>query len=125
MLTVKTDDATDLMVLKVEGRLNHQDYARLDTLLDEELADRGTVALAIDMTGFQGWESAKALGDDARVGIDHAGQIRRMAIVGDAKWEEWMAWIAQPFTSGEVKYFDVDDWAKAKDWAESVPPTKH
>jgi hypothetical protein len=46
----------------------------------------------------------------------HHGDLNRIAIVGDKKWDIAMAKIGQCFTSAEVKFFSVSDQNHAIDW---------
>ncbi|MBL6445620.1 STAS/SEC14 domain-containing protein [Fulvivirga sp. 29W222] len=42
--------------------------------------------------------------------------FERVAIVGDKQWLEWGAKFAKPFTSAEVKYFDMSEKVEAMQW---------
>jgi hypothetical protein len=68
-----------------------------------------------DMTGFHGWELS-AVWEDFKFGIYHFADIERMAMVGDQKWQEGMATFAKPFTRADVRYFDRDNAADARQW---------
>ncbi|RYD91602.1 MAG: STAS/SEC14 domain-containing protein, partial [Sphingobacteriales bacterium] len=46
-----------------------------------------------------------------------AGDFRRIAIVGEKKWHEWMATAMKPFTSAEVRYYDHSERAAALAWS--------
>lgn len=37
-------------------------------------------------------------------------------MVGDQKWEEWMARLCKPFTQATVKYFDASEEEAAWAW---------
>jgi len=117
MFRTETDPATGLLVIRAEGKLTDTDYARFHAALDARLAARNEVAFAVDLRGFEGWESGEALLDDVKMDLRHGGHIRRLAIVGDARWQKWMAWIAKPFTSGAVQYFDAARMDEAIAWA--------
>ena len=51
-----------------------------------------------------------------KFGPKHYSNIERIALVGDRKWEEWMAKICKPFTKAAIKYFDVGDIEQAWTW---------
>jgi hypothetical protein len=40
-------------------------------------------------------------------------------MVGDRKWEKWMANFCKPFTRAKVRYFDKSDVDAAWEWLES------
>ena len=60
-----------------------------------------------------------ALWDDIKFGASHYTSIERIALVGDKKWEEWMAKVCKPFTMAKVKYFDAENIADARRWIEA------
>ena len=49
----------------------------------------------------------------------HALDFRKIAVVGDKTWEEWMVKLMKPFTSGEVEYFAMEEKKKAWAWVGS------
>jgi hypothetical protein len=57
-----------------------------------------------------------ALWDDIKFSTTHCTQIERIALVGNKKWEEWMAKVCKPFTMAKVKYFDAAQLASAWSW---------
>jgi hypothetical protein len=63
---------------------------------------------------FHRWD-LHALSDDIKFSATHCTQLERIALVGENKWEAWMAKVCKPFTMATIKYFDaaaIDDaWA--------------
>ncbi|HRW66130.1 MAG TPA: STAS/SEC14 domain-containing protein, partial [Candidatus Competibacter sp.] len=57
-----------------------------------------------------------AMWDDFQFGVKHYSDLERIAIVGDRKWEEWMAKLCKPFTKASVNYFDVSQIDAAWAW---------
>jgi hypothetical protein len=43
--------------------------------------------------------------------------VERIALVGDKKWEGWMAKVCEPFTAATVKYFGAGELDSAWAWA--------
>jgi hypothetical protein len=64
------------------------------------------------MRDFHGWD-APALWEDIKWDAKHFNQVERVAMVGDKKWQEWMAAFCRPFTTGKVRYFDRNLTARA------------
>ncbi|MCG6897872.1 MAG: STAS/SEC14 domain-containing protein [Thiocapsa sp.] len=54
--------------------------------------------------------------DDFKFGIQHYADFERIAMIGDKRWEEWMARLCKPFTRAAVKYFDVAEADAAGAW---------
>jgi hypothetical protein len=67
------------------------------------------------MRDFHGW-TAGALWDDVKFDWKHYGDIERLAIVGDKKWEAGMAQFCRPFTRASIKYFDIAEVNEAGRW---------
>ena len=67
------------------------------------------------MTGLHGWD-AGAVWEDIKFDIKHFGDIKRLAMVGDKRWQHDMALLFAPFTNATSRYFDVADAAKARQW---------
>ena len=51
-----------------------------------------------------------------KFGIQHYADFARIAMVGDRKWEEWMAKLCRPFTKATVKYFAASEVEAAWAW---------
>ena len=76
----------------------------------------GKVRLLAWFHDFHGWD-AKALWDDIKFSVTHCTKVDRIALVGEKKWEEWMAKVCKPFTMATIKYFDaakIDDAGKRR-----------
>jgi universal stress protein A len=54
--------------------------------------------------------------DDFKFGMAHQDAFERIAMVGENRWQHWMATMAKPFIDGEVRYFERDDIQAAWDW---------
>ncbi|MCC6821321.1 MAG: STAS/SEC14 domain-containing protein, partial [Verrucomicrobia subdivision 3 bacterium] len=46
----------------------------------------------------------------------HCRDVERVALVGERKWEEWMAKVCKPFTLAKLRYFDIADIESAWQW---------
>jgi hypothetical protein len=58
----------------------------------------------------------KAMWDDVKFATTHCTKVDRIALVGDKKWEKWMASVCKPFTMATIKYFDAKDMDAAWAW---------
>lgn len=117
MYEVMSETDGDLLAIRVQGKLGKDDYARLRPWLDRQLAAHPCPSLIVVMEDFEGWSGAGALLEDLKLDAAHYNDLRRIAMVGDSRWQEWMAWLAKPFTAAEVRYFDRTDLAAAQSWA--------
>lgn len=105
----------NVLGFKMSGKLHDEDYKHFVPLLDASIASHGKVRLLAWFDDFHGWD-LHALWDDIKFAATHCTKVERIAMVGDKKWEEWMAKIYKPFTLAKVKYFDVADISGAWKW---------
>lgn len=108
-----------ILGFSVSDKLHDEDYEQFVPVVDAVLAIYDKVRLLAVFHDFHGWD-LPALWDDVKFAATHGNKVDRVAIVGDKKWEKWMAMICKPFTGAEVRYFDAADLEKAWDWIESA-----
>lgn len=103
------------LMLKVVGKLTHQDYETITPMIDSALENvkDPKVKAYIDATEMEGWE-ARAAWDDLKLGLKHGNEFEKIAIFGHKKWQSVMAKIGDWFIAGEVKYFEARK--EALDW---------
>jgi hypothetical protein len=104
-------------VIEVElsGKLSKQTYEEFVPLTEARIKQFGKVRLLVIMHDFHGWE-AGALWEDIKFDAAHFNDIERLALVGDRKWEQGMAAFCKPFTTAEIKYFELDEIEQARRW---------
>jgi len=99
---------------KLSGKLHDADYKTFVPAIDAA-ATSGKVRLLAQFHDFHGWDLA-ALWDDIKFSTTHCTKFDRIALVGETKWQSWMAKVCKPFTMAKVRYFDASDIDKAWDW---------
>ena len=116
-MPVEIHEVTSGQYIEVElsGKLSKEDYEKFVPLIESDIRERGKVRMMVVMRDFHGW-SAGALWEDTKFDWKHFGDIERLAIVGDKKWESGMATFCKPFTSATIKYFDVSEIEAARKW---------
>jgi hypothetical protein len=105
----------DSLGFKMSGMLRDEDYKTFVPLVDDAIAKQGKIRLLAQFHDFHGWD-AKALWDDIKFSTTHCTKIERIALVGEKKWEAWMAKVCKPFTMAKIKYFDTAELDAAKAW---------
>jgi len=118
MFTTLPDSAGDLVCLKASGRLTDEDYKDMMPRLEAVISKHGSLRLYADLIDFDGWEW-RAGWDDLAFGIKHWNDIKRIALIGDANWEQLAAKIADKLSPAEVRYFSDDESESALDWVKS------
>ena len=100
---------------KLSGTLHGEDYQQFAPTMETILTAEGTVRLFIELEDFHGWDWHAAW-DDFKFGLKHYSDFERIAMVGDRRWEKWMATICKPFTAATVRYFDKAERETAWEW---------
>jgi len=109
--------------LKVCGKLHDEDYKQFVPRMETILTAEGKVRLFVQCEDFHGWD-LHAAWDELKFSLKHYSDFERIAMVGDRKWERWMASLSKPFTWAKVRYFDTTDVAAAWKWLEEEEPVK-
>ena len=96
--------------LRALGKLSHEDYQTIAPMIEDAIAasDDNCVDLLADLREFEGWE-ARAAWDDFKLGMKYRKSWRRIALVGNKKWEQVAARVAGWVIVGQTRYFeDID-----------------
>ena len=115
----KLESGSDgVLGFRMSGKLHDEDYKTFVPLVEAAVDAHGKVRMLAQFHDFQGWDLA-ALWDDIKFATKHCNHIERIALVGEKKWEEWMAKVCKPFTMATIEYYDVsamdDAWAWLKE----------
>jgi hypothetical protein len=121
MIELLPTDSPKIVSVRISGKLHDEDYKTFVPAVEAIVAAEGKIRLFAQFVAFQGWD-LQAAWDDFKFGVKHYHDIERIAIVGDKKWEKWMATFCKPFTQASVKYFDAPEVEAAWSWlrAENV-----
>jgi hypothetical protein len=115
MIEQLSGSSEKVLAFKLSGKLHDEDYQKFVPVIDAAVAKQGKVRLLAQFQDFHGWD-LHALWDDIKFSTTHCTKIERIALVGDRKWEEWMAKVCRPFTMASLRYFDAADLAAAQAW---------
>ena len=103
---------------RMSGKLHDEDYRQFVPIVEEAIKAHGKVRLLAQFHDFHGWD-LHALWDDIKFSTKHCSDVDQIALVGEKKWEEWMAKVCKPFTMAKVKYFDASQIEAAWQWLET------
>lgn len=115
MINTLPETSDRLVCLEFTGKVTSSDYDPVLDDLTRRLDDRETLDLYVEINDISGWEPS-ALLKDAKFDIKHANHFRRIAMVGDSKWEEMMTKAIKPFTKAEVRFFPEHQSDQALAW---------
>lgn len=117
MFEIMPASGPGLLAIRVSGVLTKADYDGFSPWLDEQLARHPRPAMLVDLRDFHGWDGPGAIAEDARLGIAHRGDLRRIALVGGSRWVAWLAAAFAPLMKTELRRFDTNEAEAALDWA--------
>lgn len=109
------ESAGNVVGYRIAGRITREDYEALTPEVEALVEQEGNIRLLLDMEGFE-WEEMKAWGADFKFGRQFREKIDKLAIVGDKRWEKWLAAVADPFYAREAEFFKTDDRHAAWEW---------
>lgn len=101
---------------KLSGKLSHTEYRAHMPALEAALAAEGPLRIFVqfenDFHGVAPW----TIWDDIRFAAKHYAGFERIALVGDGRWEAWLASFCRPFTQATVKHYKSAEVARAWAW---------
>jgi hypothetical protein len=115
MIEQLKSDSDKVLGFRMSGKLHDEDYKTFVPIVDAAIGKEGKIRLLAVFHDFQGWD-LHALWDDITFSTTHCTKIERIALVGEKKWEEWMAKVCKPFTMAKIQYFDAAQLEHAWAW---------
>jgi len=107
-----------VLELALNGKFTDSDFQSLEATFHRLVRQHGKIRVLLQMVDFHGLEGA-ALWDEVRFDVKHFGEIERLAMVGDKKWEKFLSAFCRPFTPAEIRYFDKVAINEAWAWQEN------
>lgn len=115
MIIPLQQSAGNILGFKMTGKLHDEDYKQFVPVVEAAIKAQGKVRLLAQFEDFHGWD-LHALWDDTKFATQHCADVERIALVGEKKWEEWMARVCKPFTLAKLRYFESKDVEAAWQW---------
>lgn len=110
-----TNEKGKFLTIHLSGKLAKSDYEAFVPLVEEVVKEYGKIRMLVTMHDFHGWEIG-ALWEDIKFDAKHFSDIERLAMVGETKWQKWMATFCRPFTTAKIKYFESTEVDEARKW---------
>jgi hypothetical protein len=102
--------------LRISGTLTKSEFAVIQSEIAKEIDEGAKPQVLAFLDDFRGWER-RADWDDLDFLISHSGEITKIAIVGEPKWEtEALAFSGAGIRAAPVKFFRIGQEAQARDW---------
>ena len=113
-----------IYAFKATGKLTDADYQQFLPRLTTLNHKYGPLSLLIELEDFQGWEP-KAAWDDFHYGKEHDNDFKRIALIGEKRWQHWMTALGNIFTRTQIRYFTRDEIQAAWDWLRAADEDEH
>ena len=112
----------DVLVATVTGTLTTGDQVRIIEWIRASIRTAGAVRVLLKLERFAGWTPTDAAADPSLLWLEDAEPVRKLAIVGDARWRQQVFTItAQPVRGIPIDYFETE--TAAREWLGSVNAT--
>lgn len=118
MLELHEEAEGRLLTIRLAGKLTTDDYKVFVPEVERLIQEHGKIRVLCQMHDFHGW-TVGAMWEDIKFDVRHFGDIERLALVGERKWQAGMAVFCKPFTKATVRYFDQSELPNAEDWVRS------
>jgi len=111
-ISLKRADGKLFVELALSGELAHEDYELFVPMIDKAMKETPDIKMdmLVDMRDLQGWKP-RAAWDDFKFGLNHRSDFKKLAIVGNARWQKLSAELSNLILSGETRYFETRDAA--------------
>lgn len=114
-IELQKDMTSRVVEVRLSGQLSRQDYESFVPQIERMINEHGNLDLLVLMQDFHGWDFG-GLWEDTKFAFKHYGQIERMALVGETKWQRGMSYFCKPFTRASIRYFDFGQIEQARHW---------
>ena len=104
----------NIIRVTASGTLTKDDYDELGPKLEQEAQRHETLRLVWEMHDFS-WQPDAAL-EDLKLDAKLNSEVSKLAMIGEASWQDWMTKLSKPFASGEMRYFDKSERDAAYAW---------
>ncbi len=123
MIDIHPESQNETLVIQATGILSAADYeTRFQPIVEELISKYGKINLVIYLDDlFEGW-ALGAMWDDAKFGMKHRHDFKRVAVVGAQAWFKWAYEVGAKFLDGKFHTFDLDDLVGAVAWANAPLP---
>ncbi len=114
------ESSGNTLAYALEVELTREDVEKIHAELSTAIDQHGPLRVLVKADGLDDIEPA-AVWQDLKMMPDYVRNVERFAIVGDERWQQWLAKASDAVTGAEAKYFTPDEFADA--WAWVKDPT--
>lgn len=115
MIKIQQNPDSTILYTTVIKELDQADYDRLLPIVENLIEQYGKVRWYFEMEDFDGW-TLDALWSDIKFDFKHRNDFEKIVMVGRKDWMDWMTQLMKPFTSAEIRFFELEEQAAAREW---------
>ena len=115
MLQLLEESRDELVAFRMAGSVDVHDYKVMLPILEEKIKQYGKIRVYAELQEAEEI-SLQALWEDLKFDFRHTSDFKKVALVGNRRWLDWLTIMASPFTSAKVKYFEPLEREKALEW---------
>ena len=109
-------EADDVYVLRISGLLKQSEFSAEQSVLARKMDSGLKPRLLVILENFEGWERG-ADWNDLDFMISHGGEIAKIAIVAEPRWETLaLAFAGAGIRRAPVKFFPLSELQQARSW---------
>ena len=109
-------EPNDVCVLRISGTLKRSEFGAEQATLAGKIDVGARPRLLAILEDFEGWERG-ADWNDLDFLISHSGEVAKIAIVADPRWEtQSLAFAGAGIRRAPVKFFPPEELAAARAW---------
>ena len=106
----------DICVLRISGVMKRDEFAAAQDELARKIDQGAKPRLLAIAENFEGWERG-ADWNDLDFLISHSGEIAKIALVAEPRWEvQALAFAGAGVRRAPVKFFPLNELAQARTW---------
>ena len=109
-------EANDICVLRISGTLKRSEFGAEQSAIARKIDMGSKPRLLVILENFEGWERG-ADWNDLDFMISHGGEISKIAIVAEPRWEALaLAFAGAGVRRAPVKFFQPNELEQARSW---------
>jgi len=104
----------NLLAIRVEGKVEMEQFERFNPLVDTLLEKHDDPRFYLELLELE-QVTPQALLEDIK-NLPKYNQMSKVAVVGDARWKEWVTKALGVVMQPEARFFELEQKQEALDW---------
>jgi hypothetical protein len=108
----------NIAVVTASGKLTDDDHEMFMKHMETLIERWGRLRMLFRLDDFEGWD-VPSLWNEIRFELQHKKDLKRVAVIGEKKWEEWATRFSRLLTGTDVRYFSREEADEGRRWLEA------